>query len=115
MPPKDIEHVKDLLERKRQDKEREAGLTRSAICGSSSLGSGSAPAGNGGGAATEVMNEQGVLTYGELKRLRPFACGVGDCQRRYKNINGLRYHYQHTGDHCAVGLALLVSGQHECL
>ena len=28
------------------------------------------------------------------KRLRPFACGVGDCQRRYKNMNGLRYHYQ---------------------
>lgn len=24
------------------------------------------------------------------RRLRPFACGVGDCQRRYKNMNGLR-------------------------
>ncbi|KAF6756664.1 hypothetical protein DFP72DRAFT_846522 [Ephemerocybe angulata] len=49
------------------------------------------------------------------KRLRPFACGVGDCQRRYKNMNGLRYHYQHSGEHGAVGLALLASGQHECL
>ena len=23
------------------------------------------------------------------RRLRPYACGVGDCQRRYKNMNGL--------------------------
>ncbi|KAF8260029.1 hypothetical protein EI94DRAFT_1706587, partial [Lactarius quietus] len=37
------------------------------------------------------------ITEGELRevereaerRLRPFACGVGDCQRRYKNMNGL--------------------------
>ncbi|ETW76625.1 hypothetical protein HETIRDRAFT_455141 [Heterobasidion irregulare TC 32-1] len=49
------------------------------------------------------------------RRLRPFACGVGDCQRRYKNMNGLRYHYQHSGDHGATGLKLLASGQHECL
>jgi len=49
------------------------------------------------------------------RRLRPFACGVADCQRRYKNMNGLRYHYQHSGDHGAIGLALLANGQHECL
>lgn len=49
------------------------------------------------------------------KRLRPYACGVGDCGRRYKNMNGLRYHYQHSGEHGAMGLALLASGQHECL
>lgn len=49
------------------------------------------------------------------KRLRPYACGVGDCARRYKNMNGLRYHYQHSGEHGALGLALLASGQHECL
>ncbi|KAH9980411.1 hypothetical protein BJV74DRAFT_879344 [Russula compacta] len=63
------------------------------------------------------------ITEGELRevereaerRLRPFACGVGDCQRRYKNMNGLRYHYQHSGDHGAMGLQLLASGQHECL
>ena len=24
------------------------------------------------------------------RRLRPYACGVGECQRRYKNMNGLR-------------------------
>jgi transcription factor SFP1 len=49
------------------------------------------------------------------KRLRPYACGVGDCGRRYKNMNGLRYHYQHSGEHGTMGLALLASGQHECL
>lgn len=49
------------------------------------------------------------------RRLRPFACGIGDCPRRYKNMNGLRYHYQHSGDHGAMGLALLASGQHRCL
>lgn len=45
-------------------------------------------------------------------RLRPFACGVGDCTRRYKNMNGLRYHYQHSGEHGAEGIALLESGRH---
>ncbi|KAI0030025.1 hypothetical protein K488DRAFT_88147 [Vararia minispora EC-137] len=49
------------------------------------------------------------------QRLRPFACAVGDCTRRYKNMNGLRYHYQHSGEHGAEGLRLLASGQHECL
>ena len=28
---------------------------------------------------------------------------------------GVGYHYQHSGDHGAIGLALLASGQHECL
>ncbi|KAF9005099.1 hypothetical protein BDQ17DRAFT_1408459 [Cyathus striatus] len=104
-PPKDLEHVKDLLERKR----REAGLTRSASLNE--------------GEKSFNYGELGQITETELRevereaerRLRPFACGVGDCQRRYKNMNGLRYHYQHSGDHGAVGLALLASGQHECL
>jgi len=91
-PPKDLEQVQALLASKRSARE----------------------------AAGEDDN---TITEGELRevereaerRLRPFACGVGDCQRRYKNMNGLRYHYQHSGDHGAVGLALLASGQHECL
>ena len=33
------------------------------------------------------------------RRLRPYACGVGECQRRYKNMNGLRK--WHTYDICA--------------
>ena len=65
----------------------------------------------------EGLTEDDLLSLSREaeKRLRPFACGVGDCQRRYKNMNGLRYHYQHSGDHGAIGLALLASGQHECL
>ncbi|KAJ7710941.1 hypothetical protein B0H17DRAFT_1190607 [Mycena rosella] len=42
--------------------------------------------------------------------VRPFACGVGDCTRRYKNMKGLRYHSQHSGDHAAVGLGRLGGG-----
>lgn len=49
------------------------------------------------------------------KRIRPFACGVGDCQRRYKNMNGLRYHYSHSGEHGKKGLEMLAMGVHECL
>ena len=155
-PPKDLEHVKDLLERKRREKEQQhqqdgqqgANLTRSTSLGSAPtsstapipmVGTSSAHAQtqpptpsseNIGGAPISPTSILG-LTYNELsnisesdlrevereaeRRLRPFACGVGDCQRRYKNMNGLRYHYQHSGDHGAVGLALLASGQHECL
>lgn len=54
------------------------------------------------------------------ERLRPFICAVGaaaggkggGCGRRYKNMNGLRYHYQHSGAHGAVGLAMLASNTH---
>jgi hypothetical protein len=49
------------------------------------------------------------------RQLKPYACGVGDCTRRYKNMNGLRYHYQHSGEHGAIGLSWLASGKHECL
>lgn len=154
-PPKDLEHVKDLLERKRKEKEQQhqqegqqgANLTRSTSLGSAPTSSTApipmtnissahaqtqppTPSETIGGAAISPTSILG-LTYNELsnisesdlrevereaeRRLRPFACGVGDCQRRYKNMNGLRYHYQHSGDHGAIGLALLASGQHECL
>ncbi|KAG2119437.1 hypothetical protein DEU56DRAFT_120083 [Suillus clintonianus] len=90
-PPKDLEQVQALLASKRS--------------------------------AREAAGEDRGITEGEMRevereaerRLRPFACGVSDCQRRYKNMNGLRYHYQHSGDHGAIGLSLLASGQHECL
>jgi len=98
-PPKDLEQVQALLATKRSQR--------------------AAAEANG----EEVDPSFGSITEGELRevereaerRLRPFACGVADCQRRYKNMNGLRYHYQHSGDHGAIGLALLASGQHECL
>ncbi|EGN97439.1 hypothetical protein SERLA73DRAFT_161479 [Serpula lacrymans var. lacrymans S7.3] len=91
-PPKDLEQVQALLASKRSAREA----------------AGEDDAGISEGELREVEREA-------ERRLRPFACGVGECQRRYKNMNGLRYHYQHSGDHGAVGLALLASGQHECL
>lgn len=45
------------------------------------------------------------------RRVRPFACGVGSCLRRYKNANGLKYHYEHTGRHGIEGLRLLASSR----
>ncbi|KAF9467667.1 hypothetical protein BDZ94DRAFT_1305289 [Collybia nuda] len=142
-PPKDLEHVKDLLERKRREREANAinsggtvsaaggaALSRSASLGSLGSGAaGSSSATNGAGGEPFLQNSHsaygdlGSITETELRevereaerRVRPFACGVGDCQRRYKNMNGLRYHYQHSGDHGAVGLALLAGGLHECL
>ncbi|KZT65696.1 hypothetical protein DAEQUDRAFT_746913 [Daedalea quercina L-15889] len=85
-PPKDLEQIQALLESKR--KESDEPMSEADL--------------------REVEREA-------ERRLRPYACGVGDCQRRYKNMNGLRYHYQHSGDHGAIGLAMLASGQHECL
>ncbi|KAJ7286408.1 hypothetical protein C8J57DRAFT_1664456 [Mycena rebaudengoi] len=64
-------------------------------------------------------NNDSPLSQAELNEVevhvRRFACGVGDCSRRYKNMNGLRYHYQHSGDHGTVGLGLLTGGVHGCL
>ncbi|TCD70379.1 hypothetical protein EIP91_003732 [Steccherinum ochraceum] len=88
-PPKDLEHLQALLASKRSQKAEDGEMISDAEL-------------------REVEKEA-------ERRLRPYACGVGDCQRRYKNMNGLRYHYQHSGDHGAIGLALLASGQHECL
>ncbi|KAL5501005.1 hypothetical protein ACEPAH_9392 [Sanghuangporus vaninii] len=47
------------------------------------------------------------------RRLRPFCCQVKPCTRRYKNMNGLRYHYQHSGEHGMIGLRMLASGRHD--
>jgi len=179
-PPKDLEHVKDLLERKRREREgmngeteNGTGLTRSASLGSapamvqhqqstttpstpttsghpSPLSSTSPSTSPPPSESTSLvpspqpsppllssikqnnrLSPSAILTYSDLsnisehdlrevereaeRRLRPYACGIGECQRRYKNMNGLRYHYQHSGDHGALGLALLSNGQHECL
>lgn len=74
--------------------------------------------GSNPGAMTQAEGDYG-LTQEELlaieKRVRPFACGIGDCTRRYKNMNGLRYHYGHTGEHGKPGLEMLAKGVHECL
>lgn len=149
-PPKDLEHVKDLLERKRREREgmsgeteNGSGLTRSASLGSvpatvqhqQSTTTPSPPATSGHpsplsnshntspstspppSASTSLapspqpspplqssikqnsrLSPSAILTYSDLsnisehdlrevereaeRRLRPYACGVGECQRR---------------------------------
>ena len=124
-PPKDLEHLQELLASKRSEKARAAGVEGTVE----------------GAEVTLSESELREVEKEAERRLRPYACGVADCQRRYKNMNGLRecfslslsaslvfvsmwcahkcshagYHYQHSGDHGAIGLALLASGQHECL
>ncbi|PSR71350.1 hypothetical protein PHLCEN_2v12762, partial [Hermanssonia centrifuga] len=62
-PPKDLEHLQALLASKRSQKSEEGEPLSDAEL-------------------REVEKEA-------ERRLRPYACGVGDCQRRYKNMNGL--------------------------
>ncbi|KAJ6602424.1 hypothetical protein DFH09DRAFT_1270413 [Mycena vulgaris] len=101
-PAKDLEAVRALLERK-----------RAAASAASSAPTPEEEEEAGAVTGTEPLS-QAELNEVEA-RVRPFACGVGDCARRYKNMNGLRYHYQHSGDHGAVGLGLLAGGVHGCL
>lgn len=63
-PPKDLEHLQALLASKRSQKAEEGGSPMSDA------------------ELREVEKEA-------EKRLRPYACCVGECQRRYKNMNGL--------------------------
>ena len=62
-PPKDLEQLQQLLASKRSQKSDEGEPLSDAEL-------------------REVEKEA-------ERRLRPYACGVGDCQRRYKNMNGL--------------------------
>lgn len=63
-PPKDLEQIQALLASKRSQK----------------------PDGDNEPISDAELRE--VEKEAE-RRLRPYACGVGDCQRRYKNMNGL--------------------------
>lgn len=36
-----------------------------------------------------------------------YVCQVGTCGKTYKNLNGLRYHYLHSGSHGLLGLQIL--------
>jgi len=112
-PSKDLEHVQALLERKRRDRAAAAiadGADPSLLSPTDSPLSSAFP--DFGQISESELREVEIEAE---KRLRPFACGVGDCSRRYKNMNGLRYHYQHSGEHGAIGLTMLASGTHECL
>ncbi|EJT98239.1 hypothetical protein DACRYDRAFT_24705 [Dacryopinax primogenitus] len=66
--------------------------------------------------ASKDPSLEGLTEQEAEEKLRPYACAVGgNCERRYKNMNGLRYHYQHSGAHGSIGLALLASGHHHAL
>lgn len=74
-PPKDLAHVQELLAIRRSEKAAKACRNRAV--------------------ATEA---EVTLSDTELKevveeaerRMRPYACSVGNCQRRFKSLNGLR-------------------------
>ncbi|KAJ7915843.1 hypothetical protein B0H13DRAFT_384970 [Mycena leptocephala] len=103
-PAKDLEAVRALLEHKRANaavpEEEAEDASRSTTPARAANGS----------------NELSQAELNEVEaRARPFAYGVGDWTRRNKNMNGLRYHYQHSGDHGAVGLGQLAGGVRACL
>nr|ODN88373.1 hypothetical protein L203_02986 [Cryptococcus depauperatus CBS 7841] len=54
------------------------------------------------------------LTLEEAEeRNRPFVCAVGaGCTKRYRQMNGLKYHYLNSGDHGLYGLRMLQNGTH---
>jgi transcription factor SFP1 len=58
--------------------------------------------------------EWGGLTQEEAEeKSRPFVCAAGEgCTKRYRQMNGLKYHYMNSGLHGEVGLILLAQGQH---
>ncbi len=64
-PPKDLEQLQALLASRQKGKD-----------------------GAEGGELSE--SEMREVEREAERRLRPYACGVGECQRRYKNMNGLR-------------------------
>ncbi|OCF40482.1 hypothetical protein I317_05720 [Kwoniella heveanensis CBS 569] len=47
------------------------------------------------------------------ERNRPFVCAVGaGCTKRYRQMNGLKYHYLNSGEHGQYGLRMLQNGTH---
>ncbi|KAJ7074658.1 hypothetical protein C8F01DRAFT_32293 [Mycena amicta] len=117
-PAKDVEAVRALLERKRAAAAA-ASANTSEDDSPSTPSSAQPTASVSATPAVPAAQQPTTLSQAEINeveaRMRPYACGVGDCARRYKNMNGLRYHYQHSGDHGAVGLGLLAGGLHGCL
>lgn len=100
-PPKDLEALQALLAERAE---------RQALANGGQPGAGGAGGANqprvevklGAGGVVEGLVGVNGMSEGEMRevereaerRLRPFACGVGECQRRYKNMNGLSaYHF----------------------
>ena len=119
LPPKDVEHVQAFLASKRSSESGSASPTSpqspTATASRNDSPMEQAVDGTSGELGLISENEWREAEREAERQLRPFACGIGECQRRYKNMNGLRYHYQHSGDHGAHGLSLLANGLHQCL
>lgn len=58
--------------------------------------------------------EYGGLTLEEAEELaKPYLCAAGQgCKKRYRQMNGLKYHYMNSGPHGEIGLMLLTQGTH---
>lgn len=64
---------------------------------------------NGGssptGSSPDTTRSDGAAAQAKPEKM--YICQVGSCGKRYKNLNGLRYHYLHSGSHGLLGLQLL--------
>lgn len=58
---------------------------------------------------SSIGSLNGTTAGAEKPFERVYICQVGNCGKRYKNLNGLRYHYLHSGSHGLLGLQLLHS------
>lgn len=41
-------------------------------------------------------SEEDTLSEAERDAQKPYMCTIGYCNKRYKNLNGLKYHIEHS-------------------
>ncbi|KAL7422473.1 hypothetical protein Q5752_003121 [Cryptotrichosporon argae] len=57
--------------------------------------------------------DHGLTLEEAEERSRPYVCAVGaGCTKRYRQMNGLKYHYLNSGEHGEYGLRMLQNGTH---
>lgn len=57
--------------------------------------------------------ELGLSAQEAEQRSRPYVCAVGaGCTKRYRQLNGLKYHYLNSGPHGMFGFRMLQDGTH---
>lgn len=57
--------------------------------------------------------DNGLTLEEAEQRARPYVCAVGaGCDKRYRQMNGLKYHYLNTGEHGQYGLRMIANGTH---
>jgi transcription factor SFP1 len=61
----------------------------------------------GGETSPTASSPDSTGAAAQAKQDKIYICQVGACGKRYKNLNGLRYHYLHSGSHGLLGLQLL--------